>query len=228
MKEMGYSLRFGESAKHGRYISYTPPNYIRDGKKKGFRDYTSGMAGYSFYDLQKIFAGERIHVPVAMKLTVIFSGRNTRGLQRNYVERVTQAILHHSYYAEDLDQAQVRKDLLKIHKLEEECDYLIKNGFTRLDEVKGRLKEVKAAERRESGARRNLSEIVDMDSDLQAAAERYRELDERIIRSNALSDEEYEQLSDEMERIIDQYPMLLYKTEKEKSEDERQNVRGAA
>ena len=214
MREMGYRLRFGESVNHGRYVSYTPPNYIRDGKKKGFRDYTKGMAGYSIREIEKVFAKEKVHVPIAIKLTVVFQRNNTFGIQRNYVERVTQAVLRHSYYPEDIDQAQVRKDLLQIHKLEEECDYLIKNGITDLEAVEARLSEVKAEERKETEATEGLAGLEKLDDGFRDAKKRLQDLDHQVNRATDLSDEEYETLSDEMEQIIDQYPMLLYETEK--------------
>lgn len=123
MKKMGYQVRQGNSAKHGLYLAYTPP-----GSKKARRDYNLGI-GYRPADIDRkimLHEEEKVSPVYVSKMAEI---KTDNAYQAFMVLRIRQATMYQLFRQEELDQVRVRKDLLHIHQLEEECEYLMKHIY---------------------------------------------------------------------------------------------------
>ena len=154
MKDQGYRIREGYSEAKGMpFLTYYAP-----GLGKGRRDYNLG-AGYRISEIrQRIAAGEKspeLPAKHSSALTISNLWRRAEGsYQKAYVLRVVYAVFYHSFPSGIPDSYEVRKDLLELDKLQEECACLVEYRLTEGTQAVEALEQVKAEEkqiRRESG-----------------------------------------------------------------------------
>ena len=106
-------------------------------------------------------------------------------------------------------QERVRKDLLRITKLEEECDYLIKHPIKDATDIQERLQniseEIRGEKNRLSSKKNVLSEFSSEEREL---IHQYQAM-KRKLRLPDLSDEEFENTMDDIEKFESKYDELL-------------------
>ena len=207
MKKMGYQIRLGDSAGHGKYISYTPPGPDKNAR----RDYQLGE-GYRISDIEKKICSKETYqerVFCEVKLPVI---KENCAYQRCMALRIRQAVGYHFYELREKDQARVRKDLMKINRLTEECWYLTTHDMQTREDIERRLesvkKELKAEQNNFYSNRAVLEEMPSEEKKI--VAEYKRKTDLLRSQSEHLTDEEFENLSDAVEQMEQQYGELLF------------------
>ena len=124
------------------------------------------------------------------------------------VMRYSQASQYHFFDMQLKDQIRVRKDLLHIDSLRDECNYILDNNIRdapqaqkRLDAVRAQIRKLKENENDNKYKRLfNAPQEAEM-------AERYRNIYNSLVNASAaMPDEEYEKLSDELEKIENENP----------------------
>ncbi len=146
MKSQGYRIREGYSEAKGMpFLTYYAP-----GLDKGRRDYNLGP-GYRIADIKdRILRGDKTVTPpsgIPDKLTISNLWKRAEGkLQTSYVLRVFYAVNYHGAPSGIPDSYSVRKDLLEIEKLQEECACLMKYQLTGQAQVKEALEDLKYEE----------------------------------------------------------------------------------
>ena len=122
--------------------------------------------------------------------------------------RYSQASQYHFFDMQLKDQIRVRKDLLRIDSLRDECNYILDNNIRdapqaqkRLDAVRAQIRKLKENEDDNKYKRLfNAPQEAEM-------AERYRNIYNSLVNASAaMPDEEYEKLSDELEKIENENP----------------------
>lgn len=206
MKKMGYQLRIGNTQKHGEYVAYTAP-----GADNARRDYILG-AGYRINDIErKIQSKEKSQEKVfcRIKLPTI---KGVSVYQRCMTLRIAQAVGYHSYDLREKDQARVRRDLLKINQLQEECQYLIMHDIQTGEDIERKLEAVKQELKAEQNEFYSGKAVRDVFSDEERKVlEEYKRKTELLqSQSEQLTDEEFEALSDDIEEMEQQYGELLF------------------
>lgn len=214
MKRMGYEIRIGNSEKYGKYVSYHHPAMKEvDGKtsKKARRDYNLGE-DYTYEDIKKrIKSRYKVHMPrntVYVDKSLHEITEHKSRFQVCAVMRYSQASQYHFFDMQLKDQIRVRKDLLRIDSLRDECNYILDNNIRdapqaqkRLDAVRAQIRKLKENEDDNKYKRLfNTPQEAEM-------AERYRNIYNRLVNaSSEMPDEEYEKLSDELEKIENENP----------------------
>ena len=142
LREMGYKLESGYSEKRkSDYLALTMPgaDYAR-------RDYHLGD-GYSLAEMKRRIMTKRKEKDALLlpplQLPTVPVEKLSR-FQVRLLSRVKQAYRYQDYALPAAAQARVRKDLLKIEKLQEDCQYLITKGLRTEEDIQERLKNVKA------------------------------------------------------------------------------------
>lgn len=124
------------------------------------------------------------------------------------VMRYSQASQYHFFDMQLKEQIRVRKDLLHIDSLRDECNYILDNNIRdapqaqkRLDAVRVQIRKLKEKEDDNKYKRLfNTPQKAEM-------AERYRDIYSSLVNaSSEMPDEEYEKLSDELEKIENENP----------------------
>lgn len=205
LREMGYVVRSGYSEqRHGEYMALIAP-----GAQKARRDYRLGT-GYTVADIRRrlITKEKAVDAPVfpQIELPVL----QPKGqLQVCALERVRQAYYYRDYDRQLLDQNRVRKDLLKIEQLRNECVFLIENHLETIEEVQADLQRTGRRLQEE----RNRKETVDFargiwSQEEQAVIQEYQEL-QRKLQGRMVSDEAYEAIDDRFRELKEKYPETL-------------------
>lgn len=138
----GYYTRKGHSDRLDQdYVTYKGP-----GMNKGRRDYNLGL-DYEYDSIVKrlkdVYDKPVIRrMPSAEDLHFI-SLRPGNRYQIRMLSRIRQAVNPFDYELLSKEQARVRRDMVKIDRLREECDYIFSNDISSEDEIKKRLAEVK-------------------------------------------------------------------------------------
>ena len=203
MKKMGYQVRQGNSAKHGLYLAYTPP-----GSKKARRDYNLGI-GYRPADIdRKIMLHEEEKVsPVYVSKMAEIKTDNT--YQAFMVLRIRQATMYQIFRQEELDQVRVRKDLLHIHQLEQECEYLMKHPIKGEKDLEARLKKINETIRIEQNRQQaNSTVLASFAPEERILIQRYQDLQEQA-KSQELSDEAFEDVLEQIETMELKHPDVV-------------------
>lgn len=216
MKKMGYQLRAGNSEKYGKYIAYTVP-----GADKARRDYRLG-AGYRINDIEEKIKSKEKHqekVFCRVKLPVM---KGVSVYQRCMVLRVTQAAGYHFYALREKDQARVRRDLININRLQEECRYLISHDIQTREDIEKNLgrvkKELKAAQNADYSSK---AVSGGFSKEERQIVTEYKDKKELLqSRSENLTDEEFENLSDAIEEMEQQYGEFLFMEHQERSRNQ--------
>lgn len=148
MRSQGYRIREGYSEAKGMpFFTYYAP-----GLGKGRRDYNLGT-GYRIREIrERIARGEMMpaktaKLPSAPLISNLWS-RAEGNYQKGYVLRVVYAVFYHSFSAGIPDSYAVRKDLLEIDKLQEECAFLMDHNLTESGQADILLSQLKDEERR--------------------------------------------------------------------------------
>lgn len=203
MKKMGYQVRQGNSAKHGLYLAYTPP-----GSKKARRDYNLGM-GYRPADIDwKIMhhEEEKVSQVYVSKMAEI---KTDNTYQAFMVLRIRQATMCQIFRQEELDQVRVRKDLLHIHQLEEECEYLTKHPIKGEKDLEERLKNINETIRTEQNKQQaNSTVLASFDPEERILIQRYQDLQEQA-KNQELSDEAFEDVLEQIETMELKHPDVV-------------------
>ena len=146
MKNQGYRIREGYSEAKGMpFLTYYAP-----GLEKGRRDYNLG-SGYRIADIrQRILHGDKTVTPpsgIPDRMTISNLWKRSEGtMQTYYVMRIFYAVYYHGAPSGIPDSLSVRKDLLEIEKLQEECNCLMKYHLSNTKQVKDALQDLKQEE----------------------------------------------------------------------------------
>lgn len=223
MQRMGYTLRIGQSQKHGTYIAYKHSAMIEvEGHtaERARRDYLLGK-GYTYADIQKrLIQEDKNVVPadtvyVEEKLHAFREHKKTPRFQACMVMRYRQAAQLHYYDLILKDQARVRRDLLKIDQLRDECNFLIDNNVKSVTDAEALLEKIK------QDIRKLKEEIKDQEfmsvvfnEEEKAIRQEYFMLRQKIEQDKNLTDKAFETIADKIEEFEKQYPGLLAAEEK--------------
>ena len=185
LKQRGYVWRIGHSKNHGEYVSYHMP-----GVSRSIRDYTLGDQ-YKISVVRQRLAVDELtdvtdpYLPLKEKTAVWFpegslpvyrmSELTRPRYQVCMIRRIDQAVRHYSFDLTIEDQKRVRRDLLQIDRLREECEYLMDTDLGSIEELKTRLAEVK-------------SELKELPYDDSAKADRLLLYSERRILKRLIKD----------------------------------------
>ena len=169
-------------------------------------------AGYRINDIErKIQSKEKSQEKVfcRIKLPTI---KGVSVYQRCMTLRIAQAVGYHSYDLREKDQARVRRDLLKINQLQEECQYLIMHDIQTGEDIERKLEAVKQELKAEQNEFYSGKAVRDVFSDEERKVlEEYKRKTELLkSQSEQLTDEEFEALSDDIEEMEQQYGELLF------------------
>lgn len=205
LESQGYEIREGKSEVYDRtYVTFHPPFWER-----GKRDYKLGkgyslpeieerIKGNSKYDALDKWASSIGEIPERFTRLKI---KQTSVIQIKMIRKITYACRYNAFVVPYKDNAKVRKDLLKIRNICEDCDYIIRTGLTgkenilsRLEEVEEQLKYLKK-QKYVAGSINDALSPKDME-----IRNRYFELQNRLA-DDSISDEEFEKVMDEIEMI---------------------------
>ena len=201
MKGQGYEVRVGSSRKHGEYASFTAP-----GQNRAWRSYNLG-AGYGWADIRARIGkegysrqyGTRPDACRSRVRSLVYTRTRFRPVsefQKYHVRRlyfVTYAHRKSNPYA--VNQAAVRKSLLHIDRMVEDCRYLIRNDIQSEEELARREAELKKEERSLKGQRQGMYFMKESKE-----YARYKEL-ERELAATSVWDDRFEEIQDEMEGL---------------------------
>lgn len=165
MAQMGYHIKEGYSRmRKCDYISFQPP--VSEGKRRrAFRSYNL-RPGYSKAELIQRM-GKKMDIPSYTILTDKMSRMLPKGLKKLsehhfrktvVYKRLYQAVNYYTLpnpYA--VPAARVRKDMIQIHKLADQCLYLEKNKLYSLEAIKQK----KAAIQEQGDALKRLKKSMD-------------------------------------------------------------------
>lgn len=205
MRKMGYKIRSGFSERLGKeYIAYTPPGL------KGRRDYHLG-AGYSGQEIRDRIAGKLSVNPQELPALRFerFKGQSLCGLQKCYVLRVVHAISFHQFDEIQPLQSAVRKDLLHINQLTEECEYMIEQNLTSTSQIEEKLENLKQSVRALKNQNDAQKFVYDnLPETLRPAYHEYRKICGKL-QNEELTDEEFESLQDRQEELEEKCPQFI-------------------
>lgn len=205
LRGMGYSVRIGYSEKRqSEYMSILAP-----GAEKARRDYRLGD-GYRMADIRRrlVTKEKAAEAPVFPQLkmpALVPKGR----IQVCALERIRQAYYYRDYDRQLLDQKRVRKDLLKIEQLREECVFLVENHLETVEEVQKELQRTRRRIREEKNRKETDDFILSsLSGEEQAAIREYQELRQRM-QGPMVPDEEYEAMDDRLRELQERYPEMV-------------------
>ena len=207
MKHMGYRVRQGESSKYGRYLAYTMPGTEEN---RARRDYRLGP-GYRLSDIaERLQRPEKEPLKTQLYRPHLEVIRGVSIYQRRMVFRVRQAAEYQAFDLLEREQARVRRDLLKINQLEQECNYLLKHDLRDLEDVKAKLKDVNQQiliEKNKMYSYGRISAALSEEQRLIVAE--YQKKQDQLQHDQYLTDEAFESLADEVEEMERAYGELL-------------------
>ncbi len=151
MAAMGYKLKTGFSYKRGKeYMSFKAP-----GQKRPWRDTSLGQ-GYALQEIRSRIQQEtfKYDIPRPPKLKFCKAGAALGGqafMSRYQVRKVRSLYQTSSYFTRRnpyaVDPGQIRRNLLQIGRLREDCRYLMRRGIKTPQELKEREDELRKEER---------------------------------------------------------------------------------
>lgn len=172
MRSMGYRVRIGHSRDHGEYVAYTAPGESQRDRDRTHRDYRLGD-GYRIKSIRtRLREGEKIieSPPFSEKemledLRFSKPGGKYTIFQIRFLRRRFVINNFHFLDLAEKEQAAVRKDLLRLDELTQQCDYILAHDVgsreaaeKRLISVKGSIKNEKAAARPDKARIKELME----------------------------------------------------------------------
>ena len=209
MKMAGYSVRAGKSKKkNATYFTYT---YTDDAGKKHRRRSYNMPSGYSPEDIAKRIkqkSGSRMYEEIAEnlekkeKLASIDEIYKNTGTYRRLYQAVSFYRLPNPYAV----TKGVRRDIMAIDRLLDECAYIKKNSLQTMNNIQdreSRLEEMINSLKREKWNKKDASEALD--SGQKKQLERKEQI-ENELKNPDISDEAFEALQDEYEQLKEQLP----------------------
>lgn len=209
MKMAGYSVRAGKSKKkNATYFTYT---YTDDAGKKHRRRSYNMPSGYSPEDIAKRIkqkSGSRMYEEIAEnlekkeKLASIDEIYKNTGTYRRLYQAVSFYRLPNPYAV----TKGVRRDIMAIDRLLDECAYIKKNSLKTMNNIQdreSRLEEMINSLKREKWNKKDASEALDSGQKKQLDR---KEQIENELKNPDISDEAFEALQDEYEQLKEQLP----------------------
>jgi Relaxase/Mobilisation nuclease domain. len=217
MQSFGYKIKQGMRKQNIPYLTFLMP-----GSKNGRRDYNLGN-GYSVSDIQRrILAKDKRYVypkvprikKKRMKNFMKTSDTLTR-FQVCRVRKLHQANWYRSLHPYKVNQSQVRKNVLRIEKIREECRYIFKHKIHNADELAQRKRELLIQERLLKGERNTIyANTVGEDERL---VKEYKYIEKKLGNfAEHESDDTFEFLQDRMEELEERLPEALLSMERDK------------
>ena len=127
------------------------------------------------------------------------------------VLRYQHARQYHYFDMQLKDQIQVRKDLLEIDKLRDECNYILDNNITDPDMARQRMNDVKQEIRRVKAVSEDASicNCFYNEDEIRVRNEYFELYNKLMSAESDMSDEEYERISDKLEAYEEKYSEIL-------------------
>lgn len=210
MERQGYEMKRGKLREHGTYIAFRAP-----GQGRAWRSNKLG-AGYTYADImERIRTREKYHYHKQMPRVKAakFSGGNRietfssfqiLHLKKWYLISYRHRFLKNPYA---IDQAAVRKNLLHIDRLAQECRYLMSENIRSPKQLRER-KELLLRKEKELKNQKYSTEFLQDDEQMT----RYRELAARL-KEIPESDDRFEEVLDEMEELERELPDEAFQAE---------------
>lgn len=221
MERFGYKIRFGNSEKHGEYVAYSHPAMKEvQGRtsKAARRDYILGK-GYTIAGIKKRIADKSVTnyyvsadmIYVKEQLHTISEHKIKSRFEVCAVLRYQHARQYHYFDMQLKDQIQVRKDLLEIDKLRDECNYILDNNITDPDMARQRMNDVKQEIRRVKAESEDASicDCIYNEDEIRVRNEYFELYNKLMSAKSDMSDEEYERISDKLEAYEEKYSEIL-------------------
>ena len=216
MEQLSYRMRFGHSSSKGTdYITFS---FIEpDGTKHSRRSYKL-PAGYSPGDIMRRIAtkeGSKRHEAfmeeLAGRAAVYLKSDMTRSTQT--YRRLYQAV---SYYKLPNPYAvpayRVRRDMLRLDKLLEECRYLKEHEIKNREGIVARKKQLEQKLKELALEQKKRTDILNaMDQEQRELLERYRSLKDSMERLEQEGNSGWEEQEEELVQIEEQLPHELTK-----------------
>lgn len=210
LQKMNYKLRFGTSKKHGDYITFKFVS--EDGKEHKRRSYNL-PAGYSKEEIIqriKTKAGSRSYEEIMQRLEEKTVGYLKSGISKS-MRTYTRLYQAASYYKLPNPYAvpahRVRKDMLRIDRLLEECRYLKDNQIQSRESVEKRLERLTKEQELLLAKRKALYQIQTQVGEEQLAAmERYGELQKAMTLAEREGSDRFEAIEDQMTEMEKLFP----------------------
>lgn len=212
LKKMNYQLRFGYSKKRkAEYITFA--FVAPDGKTHRRRSYNL-PPGYSPEEIRQRIQTklgsktyEEIMQQLAKKADPQYLKSGMEKSMRTY-NRLYQAV---SYYKLPNPFAvpayRVRKDMLRLDKLLDECQYLKRNHISNLDVLENRMEQLNKQKAQLQLTRKTLYGILDQMSEEQlSAADQYSALQKAMMEAERGGSGQFEKFEDEMVQLEKQFP----------------------
>lgn len=250
MQEMGYTMKFGLSTKwNSPYLSYTFTGREEGGKivrhtrrgydippdkRKGMKGHTSLPAGYSPREIAeriKSKEGSRTYEEVMERLeesaapylspTLVGSTGGFRTSQRLY-QTVSYWRLPNPYA---VPAFRVRKDMIGIEHLLEECRYLKEHNITARSTLEQRRANLNSHITQLVTERKRLYRIMDgVGEDKAGLMEAYHDLQVKLMQAEKSGDDSFELLEDEMQKLAKELPADLLEV-RDRLEDKNRELR---
>lgn len=234
LQAMGYTMKFGFSKKWnspylaytftgvegGKTVSHTRRGYgIPPDKRKGMKGHTSLPAGYSPGEIAeriKSKEGSRTYEEVMERLeesaapylspTLVGSTGGFRNSQRLY-QTVSYWRLPNPYA---IPAFRVRKDMIGIERLLEECRYLKEHNITARSTLEQRQTNLDNHITQLVTERKRLYRIMDgVGEDKAGLMEAYHDLQTKLMQAEKDKDDSFEVLEDEMQELAKELPADL-------------------
>ncbi len=227
MKQMNYSLeaRGFSKAHNSKYITYKYTDEKGVVHKHRSYAFTAGKGdSYNLETIMRRIENKNLSDPYHLELAEQLEQKVNIRLGTSSVvmknsktyKRLYQAVSFYKLpnpFAES--RGTVRKDILRLEKLIEECAYIKKNPLVNSGGYQKRLDEVDAKLKNLYILRKNLLSIEESvrENMLPADVSRYRQLEKIISETNEFNDA-WEDASDELEELEKRLPMAWIENEK--------------
>ena len=214
MESFGYKIKQGMRKQSIPYLSFLAP-----GSKNGRRDYQLGN-GYSLADIKKrILTKDRRYVypkvPRIKRKRMKSLVAQPPALNRFQIRRVRtlyQANWYRSLNPYKVNQRQVRKNVLRIEKIREECRYIFAHKIRTVGELTQRKKELLLQERLLKGERNTI--YANTTGENEKIIKEYRYIEQKLIKLDQ-ADDAFEFLQDRMDELEEVLPEALLSMEKD-------------
>lgn len=213
MKMIGYYIKTGYSRKECRdYVLFCAPGQDRGWKDKNLGD------GYRLEDIKRRIQKEtfQYYSPRPPKIKQCRMQPALKGhsyLSWYQVRKVRMLHETSGFFARKnpyvVDQARIRKNLLQIGRLREDCNYLIKSNIRSEAELEQREAELLQEEKLLKNLRSNRHPFREDERYLE-----YLEL-QRELKKIPDSDDRFEELQDRLEKLEEELPMDVDQIESE-------------
>lgn len=215
MKLLGYNLRFGASAKKGRYISFKGPGMNAKRSYQLDSGYSPENIRYRIEHKEKMQSACSKMPKVRRCVMSAWNGKQTN-LSRYQVRKVRDLYRTSFYYIQNnpyaVDARKVRKNLLQIEKLQEDCRYLLREGIRSSEELKKREEELKKEEQILKSMQGNLYSQSN-EEDYQ----KYLHIQQKLLTIKT-EDDYFEDLQDQLEELEKKLPSNFERTEQDLNE----------